>query len=71
MQRLAAILLTILLPVSGISAQTILVHAHRGGRAARPENTLPAFQYGIAQGSDVLERDRRLGNRVVDATGDL
>lgn len=38
-------------------AQTILVHAHRGGRAARPENTLPSFEYGIQQGADVLELD--------------
>lgn len=39
------------------SAQTILVHAHRGGRAARPENTIPAFQYAIDNGADVLELD--------------
>lgn len=39
------------------SAETILVHAHRGGRAARPENTLASFQYGIEQGADVLELD--------------
>jgi glycerophosphoryl diester phosphodiesterase len=38
-------------------AETILVHAHRGGRAARPENTLPSFEYGIEQGADVLELD--------------
>lgn len=35
----------------------ILVHGHRGARAARPENTLPAFEYAIAQGADVLELD--------------
>ncbi len=39
------------------SAETILVHAHRGGRAARPENTLASFTYGIEQGADVLELD--------------
>lgn len=39
------------------SAETILVHAHRGGRAARPENTLASFEYGIEQGADVLELD--------------
>jgi glycerophosphoryl diester phosphodiesterase len=39
------------------SAETILVHAHRGGRAARPENTLASFEYGIEQGTDVLELD--------------
>src|SRR5450631_1852292 len=41
----------------GASAETILVHAHRGGRAARPENTLASFEYGIEQGADVLELD--------------
>lgn len=40
-----------------LPSQTILVHAHRGGRAYRPENTLASFQYGIEQGADVLELD--------------
>jgi glycerophosphoryl diester phosphodiesterase len=35
----------------------ILVHGHRGARAMRPENTLPAFEYAIAAGVDVLELD--------------
>lgn len=35
----------------------ILVHGHRGARAMRPENTIPAFEYAIAQGADVLETD--------------
>ncbi len=35
----------------------ILVHAHRGGRAYRPENTLAAFEYGVAAGADFLELD--------------
>jgi glycerophosphoryl diester phosphodiesterase len=39
------------------ASQTILVHAHRGGRAARPENSIPSFEYGIQQGADVLELD--------------
>ena len=39
------------------SAQTILVHAHRGGRADRPENTIPSFQHGIDVGADALELD--------------
>jgi glycerophosphoryl diester phosphodiesterase len=29
----------------------------RGARARRPENTLPAFQYALDQGVDVLELD--------------
>ncbi|MCC6586417.1 MAG: glycerophosphodiester phosphodiesterase [Bryobacterales bacterium] len=43
-----------------ISAQSyprILVHGHRGARAVRPENTLPAFEYAIGVGADVLELD--------------
>ena len=41
-----------------MSAQSrILVHGHRGARAMRPENTIPAFEYAIAQGVDVLELD--------------
>jgi glycerophosphoryl diester phosphodiesterase len=35
----------------------ILVHGHRGARARRPENTIPAFQYAIEQGVDALEMD--------------
>ena len=35
----------------------ILVHGHRGARARRPENTLPAFEYAISQGVDALEMD--------------
>jgi glycerophosphoryl diester phosphodiesterase len=38
------------------SAQ-VLVHGHRGARARRPENTIPAFRYAIEQGADVLELD--------------
>ncbi|MCX6633324.1 MAG: glycerophosphodiester phosphodiesterase family protein, partial [Candidatus Solibacter sp.] len=37
--------------------QTIQVHGHRGARAVRPENTLPAFEYAIAAGVDALELD--------------
>src|SRR5579871_459945 len=39
------------------AAPKILVHGHRGARALRPENTLPAFEYAIEQGVDVLELD--------------
>jgi glycerophosphoryl diester phosphodiesterase len=35
----------------------MLVHGHRGARARRPENTLPAFRYAIEQGVDALELD--------------
>jgi glycerophosphoryl diester phosphodiesterase len=33
------------------------VHGHRGARAIYPENTLPAFEYAIQCGVDVLELD--------------
>jgi glycerophosphoryl diester phosphodiesterase len=39
------------------NAQTILVHGHRGSRATRLENTIPAFEYAIQHGADVLELD--------------
>src|ERR1700678_335255 len=35
----------------------ILVHGHRGARARRPENTVPAFEYAVAHGVDALEMD--------------
>lgn len=35
----------------------VLVHGHRGARARRPENTIPAFEYAIQQGVDALEMD--------------
>jgi glycerophosphoryl diester phosphodiesterase len=44
------------MPVSA-AAPRILVHGHRGARARRPENTLPAFEYAIALGVDALEMD--------------
>ena len=39
------------------AAPRILVHGHRGARALRPENTIPAFEYAIQAGADVLEMD--------------
>lgn len=46
------------LSITMLSAQSkILVHGHRGARAMRPENTLPAFEYAIGAGVDVLELD--------------
>lgn len=39
------------------ASRKILVHGHRGARAVRPENTLPAFEYAIATGVDAIELD--------------
>ncbi len=44
-------------PASEAAAQKIQVHGHRGARAMRPENTLPAFEYAIGVGVDILELD--------------
>jgi glycerophosphoryl diester phosphodiesterase len=35
----------------------ILVIGHRGARARLPENTIPGFEYAIAQGVDAIEMD--------------
>jgi len=40
-----------------LSGHAIEVQGHRGARAKLPENTLPAFQYAIEVGADVLEMD--------------
>ncbi|MFN0102536.1 MAG: glycerophosphodiester phosphodiesterase [Bryobacteraceae bacterium] len=55
----SSIILPVLLILMSLAnaAPRILVHGHRGARAVRPENSLPAFEYAIAQGVDVLELD--------------
>jgi len=54
MKTLALLLMT---GATGWTAGQILVHGHRGARAMRPENTIPAFEYAISVGVDVLELD--------------
>lgn len=39
-----------------------LVYAHRGGAALRPENTIAAFDHGLALGADGLEFDVHLSS---------
>src|SRR5690348_3635746 len=53
---LVGLLLVAALPL-GAQTSEILVHAHRGGRAARPENTIPAFKYAAGLKVDALELD--------------
>jgi glycerophosphoryl diester phosphodiesterase len=52
--------------VSPLSSPSILprplVYAHRGGAALRPENTLAAFDHGLALGADGLELDVHLSH---------
>jgi glycerophosphoryl diester phosphodiesterase len=45
-----------------LSLETPLVFAHRGGSALRPENTIAAFDHGLALGADGLEFDVRLSS---------
>ncbi|HYP13031.1 MAG TPA: glycerophosphodiester phosphodiesterase [Bryobacteraceae bacterium] len=52
-----AVTLVLLMATSGFGADRVLVHGHRGARAVLPENTLPAFEYAIKAGVDVLELD--------------
>ena len=47
----------IMLSLSALGASEVLIHGHRGARAVRPENTIPAFEYAIEVGVDVLELD--------------
>src|SRR5215831_5429584 len=57
-KSLRIVALLSLLTATGITAtKRILVHGHRGARAVRPENTLPAFEYAIRTGVDALELD--------------
>jgi glycerophosphoryl diester phosphodiesterase len=43
-----------------LDATRPLVFAHRGGAALRPENTMLAFEHGLALGADGLELDVQL-----------
>ncbi len=47
----------LVLGLSLTASSKVLVHGHRGARAVLPENTLPAFEYAIETGVDVLELD--------------
>ncbi|MBL7715602.1 MAG: glycerophosphodiester phosphodiesterase [Bdellovibrionales bacterium] len=38
-------------------AASIEVHGHRGARAVLPENSMPAFEYALKAGVDVIELD--------------
>jgi glycerophosphoryl diester phosphodiesterase len=52
--RIYSLLFLVCLPIQSWAVE---VHGHRGARAVRPENTLPAFQYALEVGVDVLELD--------------
>lgn len=49
---------TVFASASAVTPKTrIAIHGHRGARAMRPENTLPAFEYALQTGVDLLEMD--------------
>ena len=50
-------ILAMILVTVGFAAPRMQVHGHRGARSMMPENTLPAFEYAIKVGVDVLELD--------------
>jgi len=56
-RALPFLLFTLLISSGLLAAQRIQVHGHRGARARRPENTIPAFQFAIDAGVDALESD--------------
>lgn len=47
-------------PPARAEPRAVAVYGHRGARARRPENTLPAFEYAVRAGVDYLELDLRL-----------
>ena len=58
--RLATLAASLALSGSAFAAEPVKkieVQGHRGARAMRPENTLPAFEYAIGIGVDALELD--------------
>ena len=57
MARTLAAALSLATAIPSLAAPKILVHGHRGARARRPENTIPAFEYAIRAGVDALEMD--------------
>lgn len=54
---LPALLISAFCLMTANATPRILVHGHRGARAIYPENTIPAFEYAIKIGADVLEMD--------------
>jgi glycerophosphoryl diester phosphodiesterase len=55
--RFGLVLLLLSTLAAAGAAPRLQVHGHRGARSVRPENTIPAFQYAITAGVDVLELD--------------
>jgi glycerophosphoryl diester phosphodiesterase len=58
-RRTALIAISLLMTTIAAQAadKTLDIEAHRGGRALRPENTLPSFANALSMGVDTLELD--------------
>lgn len=58
MMRMKPLYLILLgVAMTAFSAPKITVQGHRGARSVLPENTMPAFEYAIEIGADLLELD--------------
>ena len=57
MRKIALMCCCFALSLASAENARVKVHGHRGARALRPENTIPAFEYAIAAGVDALELD--------------
>ena len=54
---MAALALGLAAPAAAASADDLLIIAHRGASADRPEHTLAAYELAIDQGADYIEPD--------------
>jgi glycerophosphoryl diester phosphodiesterase len=57
MKKICLCGLIVLAVIAAGKPRPVKVQGHRGARAVQPENTIPAFEYAIAAGVDVLELD--------------
>ena len=57
MNKILGIIILGVFMVQNVFGEQIEVQGHRGCRAVRPENTLPAFQHAVELGVGVLEMD--------------
>ena len=57
MTRVPLLIAAVLLAPAPVAAQDILIIAHRGASAERPEHTLAAYERAIDQGADYIEPD--------------
>ena len=65
MQNLSVIVIIIKIRSSSLKIKNLLskkpfsIVGHRGAKGVKPENTIPAIEYGIKSGADIIEVDVR------------